>query len=255
MHAFVNLAVAITGALHLIVGPALAVPTPLVVDPGTAKDLIITAENTLNGTFGGHSVVETLQQAAGTPQLPLKLVNNYAGAAVNAYVTGLDSNSNVILLQSNGAWFYPPVTSSTTPQPITANVEIPLGGQGTTTTITLPSYISSGRVWFAAGKLQFFTVQDANGVLSLVEPSAVNPTDPSAGINWGFVELTNSAAGGLYADISYVDFVGLVLGMSLLAGDGSTQTALGLQSDAVSQICNALQTQASVEASPGTNYA
>jgi hypothetical protein len=99
----------------------------------------------------------------------------------------------------------------------------------------------------AAGDLEFFVI-DAGGSTGLVEPSAVNPSDPSAGINWGFVELTNND-GGLYADISYVDFVGMPLGISLESEDG-TQGAEGVAADAVSEICAALQAQATIDGAP-----
>lgn len=184
-----------------------------------------------------------------TEQLPLAFVNNFAGGALNAYVTGLDVNDNLVMLQPDGSFYYPTCDSSdSTPQSVTGDVSIPLGAQGSTTTINMPGYISSARIWFAEGDLQFFTVWNpvTNGP-SLVEPSAINPSDPSADVNWGFVELTNTEAGGLYANISYVDFVGLVLGMQLFAGDGSTQTAQGLQPDSVATICGALIAQSLVD--------
>ncbi|KAF4460562.1 Glucan endo-13-beta-glucosidase [Fusarium albosuccineum] len=49
--------------------------------------------------------------------------------------------------------------------------------------------------------------------------------------------------GVLYANISYVGFVGIVLGMMLSVTDGSTQTAAGLEADAVIKICNDLVRQ------------
>jgi hypothetical protein len=76
----------------------------------------------------------------------------------------------------------------------------------------------------------------------MVMPSAVNPSDPSADINWGFVELTNNS-NGLNANISYVDFVGMVLGMTLTNSDGSSQTTPGLQVGSVPNICNELVSQ------------
>ena len=224
---------------------------PIHVHPGGPQDIIITNQDTVNATHGPptSNITKQVDAAAATAQLPFSLVNNFSGGSINAYVTGLDDNGDLVMLQPNGQWYYPTATSSGVPQAINANVAIPLGGKGSTTDITLPGYISSGRVWFAAGDLQFFTVQGASGP-SLVEPSQVNPSDPSADINWGFVELTNTAAGGLYADISYVDFVGLPLGIELLTGGGSTQSAPGVQANAVSQICNELIAQASADGQP-----
>ncbi|MCJ1396008.1 hypothetical protein MMC18_008894 [Xylographa bjoerkii] len=301
MRASLQTTLAITAAL---LGCALA--APMLIAPGDAKSLKLTAQDTVNGTAilnGTSTTIGTPTTANGTApdnstmidapkspstklhtgedskivssvgtnvdsevevkvataasttsgQLPLSLVNNYPGAAdgtVNAYVTGLDRNNALVLLQPGGAWFYPSVAAASTPRKVTTNVALPLGPCGSTTRVTLPDYISAGRIWFSAnGQLQFFTVAVDN-VASLVEPSAVNPMDPSAAVDWGFVELTNTAAGGLYADISYVDFVGLPLGMSLTVGDGSTQSAVGLPANAVASICADLKAQSAIDGMP-----
>lgn len=266
MRAFSKLAFALTAA---IIGRALAAPV-VIVHPGNANNLVITNKDTVNATnpaplnstspagvnstnpASGNSTLFAKPKVLETEQLPLSFVNNFAGGAINAYITGLDSNNELVLLQPDGTFYYPTCDSSaTTPQAITTNVAIPVGAQGSTTNINLPGYISAARIWFAEGNLEFFVVYNpATGGPSLVEPSAVNPSDPSAAVNWGFVELTNTEDGGLYANISYVDFVGLVLGMSLSCGDGSTQTAQGLQPDAVSSICASLAAQAEQDGQP-----
>ncbi|TKA79678.1 hypothetical protein B0A55_04082 [Friedmanniomyces simplex] len=244
-----------------LLGAALAAPI-IKVHPGDGSDIIITSQDTVNATqpapanaTATNSTFKLAENVASSNgQLPLFLVNNFAGA-INAYVTGLDSNNQLVMLQPDGSWLYPTCDPTvSTPQAVTANVAIPLGGQGSTTQVTLPGYISAARVWFAAGNLEFFTVYStATNGPSLVEPSAVNPSDPSAAVSWGFVELTNTEAGGLYANISYVDFVGLVLGMSLLSGDGSTQSAKGLQPNAVSTICSLLEAQTAKDGMPWTD--
>jgi hypothetical protein len=243
MRALFQLAVVVTAAL---IGSSVANPVKIV-HPGGPNDIIIDNQDTVNGTEATSNSSSPApptngpNSGQGTQQLPFSFVNNFSGGQINAYVTGLDPNNQVVLLQPDGTFFTPTVGAGvTTPQPITQNVAIPLGGQGSTTNIKLPDYISAARVWFAAGDLQFFVVADSNGNPSLVEPSATNPSDPSANVNWGFVELTNTADGGIYANISYVDFVGMVLGMTLTGGDGSTQTAPGLQADAVANICTDL---------------
>jgi hypothetical protein len=220
---------------------------PIIVTPGDERDVVVTAKNTVNATMpSSNSTASTADVARrSTGQLPLALVNNHADA-INAYVTGLDSNGLLVMLKPDGTFYYPSCASTqNTPLLITDNVAIALGAKGSTTKITIPGYISAARVWFAAGELKFYTVWNpATNAPSLVEPSSVNPSDPSAGINWGFVELTYVANGGLYANISYVDFVGLVLGMSLAVTDGTgTQSALGLSTNAISAICGALQAQ------------
>ncbi|QKX62105.1 uncharacterized protein TRUGW13939_09261 [Talaromyces rugulosus] len=225
---------------------------PTKIYAGSAKDVVLGELNTLSGSFiSGGATNSTPTDSGG--QLPLAIVNNMAGAGegdISAYVTGRDSNDNVVMLASDGSWFYPPAASSTEPTPVDADIAIPLSAQGSTTNVTLPGYVSSGRVYLASGKLQFFVVNDGSSGSVLAEPSPVNPADPNADVNWGFVELTNTAKGGIYANISYVDFVGLILGMSLVTTNGSVQTALGLQPDAVSSICSSLDSQSSQDGYP-----
>jgi hypothetical protein len=239
----------VLAATAFVIGQSLA--APITVHPGTAKDLIISAEDTINGTTVAHSngtkTLNGFKIEATTGKLPLSLYNNL-GAGVNAYITGKDINNQVVMLQPDGTFFYPNANGATTPQPVTQNVASPLGAKGSTTSITIPAYISAARIWFAAGNLQFYVVS-AGGGTSLVEPSAVNPSDPSAAVNWGFVELTYNSD-GVFANISYVDFVGLPLGMSLTSSDGSIQTAKGLVANAVSSVCNDLKAQAASDGQP-----
>jgi hypothetical protein len=253
MHGFRRLITLVVATL--LFSKAFSAPI-ITVSPGTANDIIITEENTvnatapapMNGTVNMHSFVATTS----TEKLPLALVNNFPGGQINAYVTGLDSKNRLVMLKPDGMFYYPSSSSGQViPQLINANVGIPLGARGSTTHITIPGYISSARIWFAEGNLRFYTVWSVgtNGP-SLVEPSAINPADPSSSVNWGFVELTNNESGGLYANISYVDFVGLVLGMSMQAGDGSTQTAKGLHPDATSAICQKLVAQTTKDGMP-----
>ncbi|KAK5124837.1 hypothetical protein LTR08_005588 [Meristemomyces frigidus] len=238
------------------IGHAIAAPI-VIVHPGNANDIVITNQDTLNATntapANATSKSTAITEDAATTrssQLPLAFVNNFAGS-INAYVTGLDPDDQLVFLQPDGTWFYPTSDASqSSPVEITANIAIAVGGEGSTTKISLPDYMSSGRIYFANGDLQFYTVwsSDTNGP-GLVQPSSSNPDDPNAGINWGFVELTNTAA-ELYSDLSYLDFVGLPLGLSLDAGDGTTQTAEGVQPTAVASICSTLVSQAAVDGQP-----
>ena len=239
------------GLMALLAGQAVA--TPIVVTPGGPEDIVITEEDTTNATSydAPHlRILSTASTVSTSGQLNLSLINNLASSNVHAYVTGLDSSGLLVMLAPSGAWYYPTATSSGVPVEITADVAIPLGAQGSTTKVTLPGYISSGRVYFADGNLKFYTVESADGTASLVQPSSVNPSDPSANINWGFVELTNTASNGLYANISYVDFVGLPVGMSLTNTAGSVNTALGVQTTSIEDICDALENQACIDGLP-----
>ncbi|OTA53893.1 glycoside hydrolase family 64 protein [Hypoxylon sp. EC38] len=243
MRAFFNLAVAAATALI-----SQTIARPIIVTPGDKGDLIITKENTLNSTapLSDHF---TAQSAQANP-LKISLVNNFGGGQLNVYVTGLAPSGDVVMLSADGSWYYPNPAGSNVPVAITGNVALPMNALGQTTEFTLPDYISSGRIWVAEGNLQFFTVVDGNGKAQLVEPAAANPNDPSAAVNWGFVELTNTEEGGIYANISFVDFVGLVMGMTLTLGSGETQTVKGLQQNAVAAICQELKAQAASDGQP-----
>jgi len=228
----------ILATLILFLGSALV--ECIKVNPGGAGNVVITATNTLNATNINN------REATPSSYMQLEVINNFDSDNVNVYVTGLDTSGLVVLLQPDGSWNYPS-TNSSTPVEITGDVALPLGPRNSTTWIQLPGYISSARIWFADGNLQFYTVAGEYGS-SLVEPSAVNPNDPSANINWGFVELSYGS-GIIFVNISYVDFVGLPLGITLEGGHGN-QTALGLDARAVANICESLANQATVDGYP-----
>ena len=237
--------VAVATATTLI-SQTLAVP--IVVTPGDAGDLIITEENTINGTHVHDSSEDGGLSAAANP-LTISLSNNYGGE-LYAYVTAQDPNGAIVMLSNSGEWYYPDPAGSADPIAIDADVAIPLNGQGEKTDVTVPDFVTSGRVWVAEGKLEFFTVADGNGLPQLVQPSAANSADPSADINWGFVELTNTEDAGIWANISFVDFVGLILGMTLTLGSGEVQTVEGLSATAVNDICTELGTQTAADGQP-----
>jgi hypothetical protein len=131
----------------------------------------------------------SIQRAA---QPVLQIVNNLNSSKVNVYMTGLDANNRLVIFQSDGTFVRPTVPSGSGAQPIPFDMATPLGGLGSTTSIRLSEYISSGRIWVADGKLQFRTVAGANGSASLIEPSVINSEDPNASVNWGFVEISNT---------------------------------------------------------------
>ncbi|KAF4466552.1 glucan endo- -beta-glucosidase [Fusarium albosuccineum] len=207
-------------------------------NPGGVKDVDVTDDNMLNGTYSKNKTRVLTHRAAEPANLPLKIVNNFSGGNVKAYISGLDSDGTVVFIGADGNLIYPRSGGSLIPVEITENIAIPLPPQGETLDFTLPISMSSGRVYFADGDLHFYMVDIGNGD-GLVQPSVTNLQDASAGVNWGFVELTYTN-GALYANISYVDFVGIVLGMMLSVKDGSTQSTAGLEADSVTKICNDL---------------
>ncbi|KAH6969340.1 hypothetical protein DER45DRAFT_622002 [Fusarium avenaceum] len=206
-------------------------------NPGGSNNVKITNDTLLKNKYERNRT-HILDQPA---TLPLKLVNNFSGGDVRAYISGLDPNGKVVFIGASGNIIYPSSGGSKTPVEIKDNIAIPLPPQGQTLDFTLPISMSSGRIYFANADLHFFAVDIGNGD-GLVQPSVTNLQDPSAGVDWGFVEFTYTN-GVLYANISYVDFVGIPLGMDLALKDGSTQSCAGLESGAVGKICDDLVKQ------------
>ena len=85
--------------------------------------------------------------------------------------------------------------------------------------INIPTYISSTRIYFAIGELQFFVIL-VQGETTLIKPLVINPDNPSVTINQGFIELIHILS-GIQANISYVDFVSLPLGISFTSITGT----------------------------------
>ncbi|KAI2634071.1 glycoside hydrolase family 64 protein [Xylaria nigripes] len=216
---------------------------PTVARPGDADDIVFTKENTINST-----VISPPMQNISQAGLPISVTNNF-GSGMFMYVTGTDSSGKPCLLGANGQYIYPQADGTGVPKEIVANIALPLGAQGQTTTVKLPGPLISARIWFAQGQLKFFTVKDGNGASAIVEPSGVNPSDPSSAILWGFIEF-NFDGTTIFANISYVDFVGLSLGMSLTLASGQSQTVKGLVEGAVAKICEEVKKQAGADGQP-----
>ncbi|KAK4069613.1 CAZyme family GH64 [Trichoderma aggressivum f. europaeum] len=223
-----------------------------VAKPGGVDDIVITANNTLNGTYHSSTTVskQFIQTRAQAGHLPIQLVNNFSGGQVNAYISGLDTDNRVVFVRGDGSLVYPSSGGSGVPVPISTPINIALPSQGNSITVNVPIVISSARIYFSVGDLQFFMVKIPNGD-GLVQPSQFNLKDPSSGLLWGFVELTYTTDLAVYANISYVDFVGMILSMSLSTTDGSaTQTTKGLGASALTQICQGLVQQANADGFP-----
>ncbi|KAM0708617.1 hypothetical protein Q7P35_005269 [Cladosporium inversicolor] len=183
-------------------------------------------------------------------KLDIDLVNNIASDNVQAIVSGRDEAGDLILLDENFEWYYPKaegVEGDKTPLPST--VIHRLGPKDSTTTLKLPDYIYSARVYFSDGDLQMFMVKTADGQ-GLAEPSPFNPDDPNKNLNWGFAELTNSKTWGLYANLSFVDFVGMALGLKLRRHGNDTSEVKGVPTGGKHKVCNDLRDQAKKDGQP-----
>lgn len=209
-----------------------------------------TTANATSSVSNATLLAEEIANNVTFGKLNIDLVNNIASDNVQAIVSGRDEAGELILLDQNMAWFYPKaegVDGDKTPLPDT--VRHKLGPKDSTTTLKLPDYIYSARVYFADGDLQMFMVKTADGQ-GLAEPSPFNPDDPNKNLNWGFAELTNSKTWGLYANLSFVDFVGMALGLKLRRTGNDTTEVRGVPTGGKHKVCNDLRDQAKKDGQP-----
>lgn len=172
----------------------------------------------------------------GGSTLNIALENTFQDGEMYAVVSGkaIDHNNSLFLLSADGKTpIYP-----TAEGPIHEDIAIAMH-TGQPTTITIP-HIAGGRIYFSRNKKLEFTL---NPGPSLVEPSVTNPSDPNYLTEWGFVELTFNKD-QLYANISYVDFVGSIpTGLSLETASGATQHVSGMGPDGLEGVCHGLTQQ------------
>ncbi|ORY59128.1 uncharacterized protein BCR38DRAFT_352127 [Pseudomassariella vexata] len=171
---------------------------------------------------------------------------------VKAYITGakcLEPGGPVchpgdaVFVGTDGQ-FYNPQTESPIAAPVkNTNIEFHVDKRGGTENIVLPAYLKSARIWLVAdGESLVFSAHVDGGNLFMDMPSATtDATDPNHNRRFSFVEF-DSNPDELYANLSFVDWVSLVLGISLKTKNGTEpQTIPGLMKDSVDNICKAVQ--------------
>ncbi|KAF4119310.1 hydrolase [Geosmithia morbida] len=224
------------------------------IDASLPSKVIVTKENTLNSTAepsgSGEPTKVDAAEAQDDVSIPLRLVNNLAGDGVNAYISGTDPDGKVFFLGSDGSLIYPSAGGAVEPVLIADAIAIAMPARGEELRITVPTSFASGRIYFVQGELDFFMVTSDLGTDALVQPTVSNLRDPSVDLSWGFVEMTLTDAGEIWANLSFVDFVGLVLSMTLSSADNTTQQVVGLPGDAVQTLCDALEAQGDSDGLP-----
>ena len=184
--------------------------------------------------------------------LQLAIVNSLDSSNVNAYITGLDQNNVPVYVTPDGVCQAPEPLSTSVPRWLGPDLAINLPGNNHTTHVNIPGFISSGRVSIAVGDLEFGVVSTnlSSGPVAIdsstpeynfVTPSVVNPHDANYNTTWGFMELTYNASDKFFADVSYVDYVGLPVGMKLETDDDKSFYVPGMPSDAISKLCDLLK--------------
>jgi len=170
-------------------------------------------------------------------RFPIHLRNSTKADNVHAYVTGTDlQRGTLFFLCADGKTPYYPENPSSPETPLAHDCAIKLGKPGSTTPVTIP-HLDSARVYFVVGKLHF-TLNPGDSGPALVQPS---PTDSeNRDVNWGFAEFTWDLE-RLYANISFVDFVGLPVALALKIASGGTQHVSGLPTDGAATVCKKLE--------------
>ncbi|MGW4486697.1 glycoside hydrolase family 64 protein [Amycolatopsis sp. NPDC004368] len=172
---------------------------------------------------------------AATPDTVKVAFDDRTGAGQTyAYVTGIAPDGRTVLLKADGTPYYPPSPSA--PQtPLAEDCAIPVNSLSQ---VSVPK-MAGARIYVVTdAKLDFFV----NPGPALVHPSFVNTADPNHGRNWSFCEFTfNDAV--LFANISYVDFVAIPMGLHLTTIGSGDQTVPGLPAGSLGPICDALKAQ------------
>ncbi|KAK1769212.1 hypothetical protein QBC33DRAFT_513442 [Phialemonium atrogriseum] len=177
---------------------------------------------------------------ATAPTLDIALENTTDSSNCWAYVTGLDINKNntVFILQSDGVTPYYPASPGDVGSPLQQDCHIKLGAPGSTTQVTIPQ-LAGGRIWLCRDSQLRFLLNPGPAV---VEPSVTNPSDPNYNLYWSFVEFTFNDF-QLFANITYVDFVGMAISMTLENQSGQIQSVPGIPADGLATVCSMLQDQ------------
>lgn len=177
--------------------------------------------------------------AAAQAQFTIHLRNTTNADNVHAYITGTDpQRHHLFFLRADGKTPYYPANPPSNGAPLGQNCAIKLGGPGSSTPATIP-HTKSGRIYFVLGKLDFALNHNAEGSSPhLVEPT---PTDGKGrNAKWGFAEFTWNAK-QMYANISFVDFVGLPIALSLKHSGGKESHVSGLPAGGLAAVCSKLE--------------
>lgn len=197
------------------------------------------------GSRAAHaSPVAVSERDTATDSLSIELVNNLDSGNVHAYIqTDSSEHSGQKLFITSDGTVYQPVANSkyvATPIPKDAHCGIPLGAKGSSVTISMPINMLTGRIYVADGELDIGVLQADTGI-SLQNPTFQNPADVNFNTSFGFVEA-NQAGKCMWANPSYVDFVGIPLGLELVT-DKDTLGASGLPGNGISETCRQLEVE------------
>ncbi|GAA1970883.1 glycoside hydrolase family 64 protein [Amycolatopsis minnesotensis] len=172
---------------------------------------------------------------AATPDTVKVKFDNKSGAGTAfAYITGIAPGNKLVVMKADGTPYYPPSPSGEK-TPLGEDCAIPIGSGAE---LSVPK-MSGARIYVVLdSKLDFFI----NPGPAMVHPSFVNADDPNYGRDWSFSEFTFNDD-QLFANISYVDFVAIPLGLHLTTSGSGEQNVPGLPAKALDGICDELKKQ------------
>ena len=172
--------------------------------------------------------------------LAIELVNNFESDNIHAYIqTTVEGSDQIRFITADGTAYEPVANSKSVAVaiPQSANCGIKLGAKGSSVTITMPIPMSQGRIYIADGELGLKVLQSDTGI-SLQNPAFLDPYGDNFNTSFGFVEA-NQYGKCIYVNPTYVDFVGLPLGMELVTKK-ATMGISGLPGDGVKEVCRQL---------------
>ena len=177
----------------------------------------------------------------------MSYVCELASAYSNSTAAGqaIDNNNALFILQSDAETPYYPASPNMDGAPLAQNVSINLGAPGNTVMATIPR-LAGARLWFSIDTPLQFLLNPGPG---LVEPSVFNPSDPNINTNFSFMEFTFNSS-QVFANISYVDFVGEPISLTLQDTTGAVQHVSGLPSSGLTSIASGLQAQTAKDGQP-----
>jgi hypothetical protein len=200
------------------------------------KTGVLTLDRTLsNITLEQSPSLAESTGAGSNSSLQIKITNT-ASAEVYAYIMGNDFSNGKAVVYQNGAngWYYP--TEPGVLDTIANNLTIEIAANGENK-VTLTEPINSGRVYIGSERMTFMAGESGTPLT----PSPVDKNDANYGFAWAIAELTWSD-GQLTTDLSYVDSVGLALGIKVTTADGKELYDPGLPPGSLDKICHELAT-------------
>jgi len=180
----------------------------------------------------------------------IELVNNIDSANVHAYIQSTDGGTREKVLITSEGQVYKPIAfgkNEATPVPKSAKCGIALGPLGSTTTITMPIALLTGRIYVADGELDISALQ-VGSTTELQHPSFANPQGPNFNTSFSFVEI-NQPDAKVWVNPTYVDFVGLPIAMEMVFKDYALNVS-GLPANGVKQVCDRLKDEENKDGYP-----